>query len=183
MFILIVVVGRSMVRPAGPVAGNAPAAAPATEAAPGTPPDLSSMTPLEAADRLFNRVMQSASSGDSAQIEAFLPMAVAAYERARPLNLDGLFHLSLLNRTGGALDAALNAADEILQQDPNHLLGLAAAAEASAALGQASVAETHYRRILEIYDTESASGREEYSMHAGILNTLKTEAETFLSTR
>ena len=181
MFVLIFFLGLSMVRPAGPAAPTGPAATGA--AATGTPPDISQMSPLEAADRLFERVMTSVSAGDSAGAQAFLPMAVAAYQRARPLNLDGLFHLSMLNRTAMNLEAALDNALEIIEQDPNHLLGLAAAAEAALELGQLDEAETHYRRILEIYDEESQRPLEEYDMHSRIIVVLKTDAEAFLAGR
>ena len=46
---------------AGPAAG--PVSGPA-----GSPPDLSSMTPREAADRLFNRVMTAVSTNDDAEV-------------------------------------------------------------------------------------------------------------------
>jgi tetratricopeptide (TPR) repeat protein len=183
MFALILVVGLSMVRPGpGPVptAGSSSGAAPAGG---GALPDISQMSPIEAADRLFNRVMTSVSVGDSAAAQQFLPMAIAAYNRARPLNLDGLFHLSMLNRTAGNLEAALDNALEIVEEDPNHLLGLAAAAEAAVELGELDEAEAHYRRIVEIYDDESQRSLEEYGMHSQIMTVLKEEAEQFLAGR
>jgi hypothetical protein len=183
MFVLILVVGLNMVRPgAGPVpnAGGGVATGAGTA---GAPPDISQMTPLEAADRLFNRVMTSVSSGDSLAAQQFMPMAIAAYQRARPLSLDGLFHLSMLNRTAGNYEAALGDAVEILDQDPNHLLGLAAAAEASVGLGELDEAEGYYRKILEIFPSENGSGREEYQMHSSIMVQLEGQAEAFLAGR
>ena len=88
-------------------------------AAGAAPTDISQMTPIEAADRLFNRVMTSVSSGDSLAAQQFMPMAIAAYQRARPLTLDGLFHLSMLNRTAGNFEAALDNAVEILEIFPS----------------------------------------------------------------
>src|SRR5688500_18661035 len=41
--------------------------------------DLASMTPRERADRLFNRVMQGMSSGDTTQVGFFAGMAIQAY--------------------------------------------------------------------------------------------------------
>lgn len=186
MFVLIFVVGLSMVRPGpGPVpstSGPVPSAG-GTSPAGGTPPDISNMSPIEAADRLFNRVMQSTSQGDSAQAQAFLPMAIAAYQRARPLTLDGLFHLSMLNRTAMNLEAALDNALEILEQDPNHLLGLAAAAEAAIELGELDEAEVHYRHLADIYDEEVQRPLEEYEQHSLIVDVLKSDAERFLAER
>lgn len=185
MFVMIMLVGRAMVRPAGPVApGGAPPAAPVGGGRPaGTPPDLSQMTPIEAATRLFNRVMTATSAGDSAQAQAFLPMAIAAYDLARPLDHDALFHLSVLNRTARNLDAALDNALEILEDDPNHLLALAAAAEAEIELGLPEEAEKHYRHIFEIYDTESRRPLQEYSDHSAIVQVLKQDAERYLAGR
>jgi tetratricopeptide (TPR) repeat protein len=182
MFLLILVVGLSMVRPAGPVAPTG-GAAPAAAAGSGVAPDISSMSPLEAATRLFNRVMQAVSAGDSAQAQAFLPMAIAAYDRARPLDHDGLFHMSMLNRTAMNLEAALDNALEILEEDPNHLLALAAAAEAAIELGELDEAERHYQRIYDIYDEESQRDLSEYDDHSAIVVVLKDDAERFLASR
>jgi len=184
MLVVILVVGVRMVQPAGPTA--APAAAPAAPFAGGgggTPPDLGSMSPREAADRLFNRVMSSVSQGDSSGAQAFLPMAIAAYDRARPLDHDGLFHLSLLNRTAGNIEAALASAQEVLEGDPGHLLALTAAAEAAADLGRAEEAAGYYRRVLEGYDREIARGLPEYADHANFLQSVRGEAEAFLAGR
>ncbi|MDX1646170.1 MAG: zinc ribbon domain-containing protein [Longimicrobiales bacterium] len=184
MFVLIVVVGVSMVRPGpGPTPGSPPPAAGAAAGAAGAAPDLSTMTPIEAADRLYDRVMRSVSSGDSVQAQAFLPMAIAAYQRAQPLDADGLFHLSMLNRTAGNLEAALVQALEILEEDPNHLLGRSAAAQAAVELGELEEAEEHYRVILDVYDEEMQRDLQEYQLHAQIVTTLPAEAETFLASR
>ena len=186
MFVMIMVLGVRMVRPAGPAA---PAPAPAANApfagsaGSGTPPDLSQMTPIEAATRLFNRVMTAISQGDSAQAQAFLPMAISAYDRARPLDNDALFHLSMLNRTAMNLDAAIDNAEEILARDPSHLLALAAAAEAAIELGYDDEAALHYRRILEVYDREVQRGLEEYEIHSAIVEVLREDAERYLTGR
>lgn len=186
MFVLILVLGVRMVQPAGP-ATSAPATQPVAPFAGGgtggVPPDLSGMSPREAADRLFNRVMTSVSQGDSTGAQAFLPMAVAAYDRARPLDHDGVFHMSLLNRAAGNLEAALANAQEVLAQDASHLLALAAAAEAAAELGRAGEATAHYRRVLEVYDAQIARGLPEYADHATFLQSVRGEAEAFLAGR
>lgn len=189
MFVVIVMIGVNTVRPGGP---SAPVTAPGAPAvggvAPlagggGVPPDLGSMTPREAADRLFNRVMSSVSAGDSASAQAFLPMAIAAYDRARPLDHDGLFHLSLLNRTARNLDAALASAREVLARDPDHLLALTAAAEAAAEMGDRPTAEGYYRRVLEVWDAQMTRGLSEYLDHATFLQSVRAEAEAYLAGR
>ncbi len=174
---LIIVVGTQMVGPAGP-------AAPApVQSAAGAPPDISSMTPIEAADRLYNRVMQAVSRGDSSEAQQFLPMAVGAYERARPLDHDGLFHLSMLQRNAGLIDQALESAQQILDRDPDHLLGLQAAAEASAELGRDVEAAAHYRHIADVYASQMARQLLEYVDHSGITDNLLSVAEVFLAAR
>lgn len=182
MFGLILVVGVSMVQP-----GGQPAAGPVTPVSPSTgggqPPDLSTMTPREAADRLFNRVMTSVSAGDSAGARAFLPMAINAYERARPLDHDGLYHMSLLNRAAGDFEAARGNALEVLEDDPNHILALAAAAEAERDLGMLDEAGEHYRRLVEHFDEERARALPEYEAHAQIMDSARSEAEAFLAGR
>jgi len=144
--------------------------------------DLSTMTPREAADRLFNRVMTAAANGDSVEARSFLPMAIQSYQRAQPLDLDGLFHLSLLQRTGLQLDSALVTAQRILDKNPDHLLGLAAAAEAAAELGRDDLAKGYYQRLLDVYDAESAKQLEEYVAHERVIADEKGEAESYLLT-
>lgn len=184
MFVLIVVLGVSMVQPGGPsVPAGTPGAPFAGGAGTGTPPDLSSMTPREAADRLFNRVMEYVSVGDSVQAQAFLPMAIAAYDRARPLDHDGLFHLSLLNRTANNLDAALADAEEVLAAEPNHVLALSAAAEAAIELGRLDDAEGYYTRLVEAYTQESTRPLPEYQGHQNLMESARTAAQAFLAAR
>lgn len=162
--------------PAGPFAGAAAGgAAPAV----GDPRavDLSSMTPLDAANRLFNRVMESVSANDSAQAKMFLPMAIAAYGRVQDLDIDGHFHLAQLQRIHGDPAAERAEADTILAADPNHLFGLFSAAEAEQDRGNTAEARTFYKRFLDHYDTELARGLPEYKDHEQLLPSMKTAAE------
>ena len=176
LFGLIVAIGLSMSRPGpgGAAANGAPAAGPAAV-------DLSSMTPREAADRLYNRVMEAVSAGDSIEAQAFFPMAIAAYERARPLDHDGLFHLSMLQRSAMDLEGALATAREVLAEEPDHLLALSAAAAAARELGLDEEAAEHYRHLLEVYDAEVAAGRPEYDLHSRMMTALPDTARAFLS--
>ena len=150
----------------------------------GAAPDLSSMTPREAADRLFGRVMGSVEAGDQAQADQFLPMAIGAYARIDPLNLDDRFHLSLLHAVGGDGATALTVAQEGLAVRSTHLLLLAAAAEAAIVLEDAALAEANYELLVDSFDTEIAAGLPEYApeAHSGdLLNTLRNEANAYLS--
>jgi tetratricopeptide (TPR) repeat protein len=182
MFALIVFAGVQMVTPSGSGApvGQAQPVAPYAGGT-GTPPDLSTMTPREAADRLFDRVMTAVSALDSTGAQSFLPMALGAYERAQPLDNDGLFHLSLLNRVAGNLDEALANAVQALGVDPNHVLALTAAAEATAEMGRTDEAAGYYRRILAVIDTETARALPEYLAHERILESVQNDAAAFLA--
>jgi hypothetical protein len=181
MFSMILVVGWFTVRKAPPTAepnggtaaqGSNPAAGPSNI-------DLSKLTPRQAADMLFNRVMTDLSRGDSADAVEFQPMAVSAYERAEPLDLDGLFHLSLLQRLTDPT-AALGTAERILEKNPDHLLGLGAAAEAAAELGKTDEAVKDYKHILDVYDKQMASPLQEYNEHKPFVDGLKAEAQAYL---
>ncbi len=147
--------------------------------------DLSSMTPREAATRLFNRVMGAVEGGDRGQAELFLPMAIASYDRIGALTLDDRFHLSLLHAAAGDGAAALAVAEAGLAARPTHLLCLAAAAQAAALLGDSAKTATYYRAFLDAYDEETASGLSEYGPppdgHGPLLPSLRAEAEAHLS--
>ena len=184
MFVVIIVVGVNAVQPGVTIPPAAPpVGAPVGGNGTGTPPDLSSMSPREAADRLFNRVMTAESSGDMGQAQQFMPMALAAYERARPLDQDGLYHLAVLNRVAMNLEESLANAAEDLTENSDHLLALAAAAQAAIELGRPDEAEAYYRHLVEVYDVEMASQKPEYLDHSGITNDLRNVAENFLAGR
>ena len=149
----------------------------------GSPPDLSTMTPREAADRLFRRVMGAVEAGDNEQAVQFLPMALSAYDRIGTLTLDDRFHLSLLHAAGGDGAQALAVAEEGLAERDTHLLLLAAAAEAALLVGDSEQARTYYQTYVDSFDSEVAAALPEYDpqAHQGdLLNTLRGEAETFL---
>ena len=164
----------------GAVSGSGAIGSGGGQAMGGAPPDISSMTPIEAADRLFNRVMMAEANGDSAEVRRFLPMAIPAYERARPLNADGLFHLSQLQRVAGLMNEALTTAQSILADAPDHLLGLYAAAEAARELGREAEAEVLYGRIADVYEAEMSSPLKEYIEHRAITETLAQVARAYL---
>ena len=142
------------------------------------------MTPREAADRLFNRVMGALAQRDTMEVINFLPMAIDAYEIARPLDLDGLFHLSLLQRAGMRYEEALATAQEALDEDPDHLLNLSAAAEAARELGLDDLAAQYFSHVLEVWEDERArTDRPEYDEHAPLLPSILTDATEFTEGR
>jgi len=179
LVVTLLVVGVGMLMDWG--AGAVPAApGAALGTAGGTPPDLSAMSPREAADRLFNRVMAAAARNDTGEANTFLPMAMDAYELARPLDVDGLFHLSLLQRAANEYEDALATSLEGLAANPDHLLNLSSAAESSLQLGRADEGQAHYERLLSAWDEEIAVGRQEYEEHAPLLPLIREDAEAVL---
>ena len=184
MAILVVVVVRLTFH-SGAAPGPPPSTPPGT-LGPTSAVDLQSMTPREAADRLFVRVMTAVESGDQAQAELFLPMAIASYDRIAALTLDDRFHLSLLHALGGDGALALEVAEAGLAVRPTHLLCLAAAAEAALLLGDEARARAHYRTLTEVYDEERQADLVEYGPqaeggHANLLPELREEAREYLA--
>lgn len=188
MFGLILVVGWNAVKPGPRQAPGAMQSAPAAGAAgaAGNPAtgmstvDINSMTPREAADRLFNRVMETMSQADTSGAMFFQPMAVQAYERAEPLDLDGLLHLSLL-QTLADPSAGLATAQRILESEPDHVLGLGAAAQAALALGDTAQATTYYKHLVDVYDTQFGRNLVEYDGHRSLMADMRNDAQQFLA--
>ena len=170
-----------------PPAGGGGQGAPVSALGPTNAVDLDSMTPRQAASRLFNRVMSAVEAGDQAQANMFLPMAIASYDLIAALSLDDRFHLSLLHATAGNGELALAIAEEGLALRPTHLLCLAAAAEGALLTGDGEKAAAHYRTFLDAYEEELQAGLEEYGQgreghgHGTLLPILREEAEAYLS--
>jgi hypothetical protein len=143
---------------------------------PGQAPPLTG-TLREQADRLFNRVMQARESGDNEQVTMFLPMAMEAYRQSGNLDADGLFHLSLIENLAGQAAAARATAERILADQPGHLLGLAAAAEAASLSGDQAGALEYHRRFLDAWETESVRPLSEYLDHGAMLPEYRLTAQ------
>lgn len=183
--IVILVVGRGgreITMSPPPAAGGAQGT---TALGPTNAVDLNSMTPRQAASRLFTRVMSAVESGDRSQADMFLPMAIASYDLIGDINLDDRFHLSLLHATAGDGVSALAVAEEGLALRPTHLLCLAAAAEAALLLGDNARATAYYQTLVDVYGDEIGAGLEEYGTgetgHASLLPELRDEAAAFLA--
>ena len=176
--IIIAAVAFLMPRAGG---GDAPGmtssvAAPFAGSSGGAAMDPLSGTPREQADRLFNRIMTEKSNGNLDQAVFFTPMALQAYEMAAPLDLDGLYHVSLIKAVASDFAGAEETARQILDAVPNHLLGLAALAEAALGAGDTATAKDAWNKFLDNYDSERAKALQEYQDHAPILETYKEDA-------
>jgi len=159
-FLLFIVV-RS--QPGSPPAAT-PAAPFASDAA-GTPPDLSSMTPRERFDRLYNRIMTAQESGDQATVEQFTPMALMAYDQLDAADADARYHLALLKVHGNDIAAVIALADTILQKDPGHLFGYMIRGAVARFQKDDAAKRKAYADFIAHYDAEIARGRPEYTDH------------------
>ena len=155
-----------------PPSSSAPAASRATTA----PPDISSLSPGEAAERLFNRIMTAAERDDLGEAERFVPMALQAYGQLGELDNDGHYHVGLLHVTVGDTDSAQAELDVIRQSVPNHLLGIQLEHAIAQALGDEDQERQAYRSFLDAYDAEIATGRDEYRGHRGGIDSFRDRA-------
>lgn len=128
-------------------------------------PDISNMTPEEAASRLFDRIMRYASEGKADSAAMFAPMAMLAYERIGPPDAHARYDMgSIALVTGDAPDAAAQA-DTILKANPTHLLGLLLAAKAADALQKPADAARFRARFKSAAAAERAKALPEYTDH------------------
>jgi hypothetical protein len=159
--VILLVLARNSTRMAAAEPADLPAQAAPAEA----PPDISAMTPRERFNRLYNRVMQAAQSGDQATVTRFTPMALGAYAQLDTTDADARFHAALLQVHTGDLDTPRALADSILAQNPGHLFGyiirgtVARFRKDEKALGES------YSEFLRRYDAEIEANRPEYEEH------------------
>jgi hypothetical protein len=141
-----------------------------------SPPDLSTMSPRERFNRLYNRIMRGAEAGDEATVTRFTPMALMAYAQLDTIDADARFHAALLRVHTGDAAAARALGDTLLRQTPGHLFGyvilgtVARWQKDDAALRQA------YAGFLQHYDAEMKAGRKEYDEHSTSLSDFRQAA-------
>lgn len=140
-------------------------AAPAAAAVAETPPDLSTMTPRERFDRLFNRIMTAAETGDTAEVARFLPMATLAYGQLDTVNADARYHMAMLGIQGGDSRSALAQADSITASAPRHLFAFLIREAVAARQGESNGVRSAREGFLAAYDQEMALERVEYAEH------------------
>lgn len=149
-------------------AGNSAAeSAPVTPLTAGTmsAPDISSMSPAQRADRLFNRVMSLSSEGKTDSAAFFAPMAIAAFEALAPLNAHTRYDLGLVALVSGDAGRAAAQSDSILLERPTHLLGLVLAVRVADARGDSAAGRAARQRLLGAENAERAAALPEYSDH------------------
>lgn len=129
--------------------------------------DLASMSPREAADRLFDRTMREAEAGGSDRLEFFAEMGLQAYDALPPaeVDVDVRFHRGLLYLELDDSGAAGDEAAAIFSAEPDNLLGLILASRVATRAGDAAAATEYIERFRALYPQTDLSSREEYVAH------------------
>lgn len=161
--------GRPSVTDAAPPAGMG--ALPAGSRA----PDISSLSPAERAERLYDRIMGAAERGRVDSVRFFMPMALQAYASLGALSVDQRYDLGRLAEVAGNAPLATAQADTILRQHPQHLLGLVLAARASRLRGDEPGARLYLRQLAGAQRTERAKQLPEYLLHQNDIDQALTE--------
>jgi len=152
---------------------NAAMAAPFAAAAGGgvRAPDISKMSPQELADRLFNRIMLLNDQGKSDSVQFFAPMGIEAFQmleqqQGHPLDADQRYDVGRISLVAGAFPLARAQADTILQQHPDHLLGLLLAAEVADRTGNPAAKQEYAAHFRRVKSAQLAKKLPEYTRHA-----------------
>jgi len=161
------------------VAEQAPSSLPMSSMvpAPGQPVDLASMSPRDAADRLFNRVMVASESGNTEEALKFAPMALEAYDNLGALDNDARYHVALIRMTTGDIDGARVQIEMLRKSVPNHLLAFMLEHQIAERSGKKDSAARAYKAFLAAYDAEIAAGRAEYQDHLNSLDRFREAAQ------
>jgi len=168
--------GASAAPPAAESAAGV-AAAPFASGGGGTPPDLSQMSPRERFDRLYNRIMKAAESGDENSVNQFTPMALMAYQQLDSIDADARFHAALLKLHTGDVAGAKALGDTVLLKNPGHLFGYIILGTAARWSKDDAELKRQYAAFLKHYDAELKVDRPEYRDHARSLEDFKKAAE------
>jgi hypothetical protein len=149
------------------------------EADPGLPratTDISSMTPRERADRLFNRVMAASERGDSTDVAFFGSMALQAYGLVDALDADARYHLGLMQLALHDPKAARAQADTIDRTWKHHLFAPLLRGEIARIENDTAARARARRDLLAQYAAELATGKPEYTDHRTALEAARKEA-------
>lgn len=141
-------------------------------------PDISSMSPRERFDRLWNRVVRAAEGGDSVTVIQFAPMALGAYGMLTPAetDADARYHAATIQLVIGDLDAVLAIADTLAAEAPGHLLAAVLRGEVADRRNDVPALNRSYRDFLANDEAEQRAGRTEYAEHKPVLDDFRTRA-------
>jgi uncharacterized protein (DUF58 family) len=125
-------------------------------------PDISTLTPLERAERLYERIMTAAQRGRMDSVLFFMPMAVQSYEALAPMTIDQRYDLGRLGEAAGDPTLVTAQADTILRQQPQHLLGLVLAYRAARLRRDGPAIQGALDRLARVADQERQRQLPEY---------------------
>ncbi|MDH3733854.1 MAG: hypothetical protein OEU54_09990 [Gemmatimonadota bacterium] len=134
--------------------------------------ELSSMTPRQAADRLFERAMREHEGGDYERASFFLDMGLQAYAAvpSDDLDADARFHMGLMQLLMGDSTAARLSAADIGDAEPDNLLGLILSARVADFAGDETAASDYRRRLREEVEEEGGiPDRPDYESHRALI--------------
>ncbi len=131
----------------------------------GQAPDISNLTPAEAAVRLYNRVMEAHENGRADTVQMFAPMAITAYQMIGNPNLDERYDMGRIAAVSGNETLARAEADTILAKHPNHLLGLILAGNAAHLRKDTAAERKYYDALHAAAPAERGKQLEEYVTH------------------
>ncbi len=140
--------------------------------------DLSTMTPKEQFDRLYERVMRAAENGDDGTVTQFAPMALGAYAQLLPgdVDADARYHAAMIRMHTGDPDGAAALADTIRAEMPDHLFSYVIHGTLARQRGDQDRLAKERAGFLQRYDAEIAANRLEYGLHTFILDQFVGEA-------
>jgi hypothetical protein len=153
-----------------------PAADPGTGGADPTAIDLSTMTPRERFDRLYDRVMRAAERGDAATVGQFSPMALAAYEQLTDRDIDARYHAAMIRLHTDDVAGAAALADTIRAEAASHLFSYVIHATLARQRGDSVRLREEEAGFLAAYEGEMAAGRDEYTQHRFIIDQMLEQA-------
>jgi hypothetical protein len=142
----------------------------------GAIPDISNMTPRERFDKLFDRIMKAAETGDAGTVERFAPMALGAYEMLEDVDSDARYHAALIRLHTGDVDGAGALADTILKKQPGHLFGILVRGTIARFKQDQKGLKQSYADFLAHYDAETKANRPEYQAHPRALEQFLKDA-------
>lgn len=160
--------------PATETAAEAPASEPRGAGMPRAP-DISSMSPAERAERLYDRIMSLAERGKVDSVRFFLPMAMQSYAAIGDLTLDQRYDVGRLGEVAGDQRIVAAQADTILRARPDHLLGLLLASRAAGLRNDAPGARRYLERLARVEAAERRKGLPEYELHRNDIDTALAE--------
>ncbi len=146
----------------------------------GRAPDISSMSPRERFDRLFERVIRASEAGDSVTVLQFAPMALGAYSQLDAADTDARYHAAMIDLAVGDFAGADALADTVLAGAPGHLFAYLIRGESADRQNNTAALSRSYRDFLDHYDAEMRAGRVEYAEHRPVLDNFRTRARASL---